>query len=186
MKRIFLLSFALMLTSIMGYSQALATTTNASTLTDIQNAKGNGTAYVGYGFVRTNTGGRGQANLNGLDMGTTYNFTNTAAAEFSTGVYIYSAPRVVSTVFLLGPRLNYKYAFVHALAGVTNIEYAGYNAYALAFAGGGGAQVAVSPHLSMRASVDYVPTVSSGIMQSNIRIGGGLVYVFGNVGPSKR
>lgn len=181
MKRIFVLLFALILTSVVGYSQALTSTSS----TPAQNQKGNGTAYAGYSLGMLNTGISGVSmNASGLQMGTSANFTDSVAAEFDVSAYflrISGGGTVVDTSFLAGPRFNYKLAFVHTLVGIDHVSYTGYNksiGNAFTVALGGGIQLPVSPHWAIRTSVDYAPMFSGGKVDS-IRLGGGVVYVFG-------
>ena len=92
--------------------------------------------------------------------------------------------------YLFGPRVYFHtqgrvYPFVQALfggerfsAGVTGVGSASSNAFATAL--GGGADVTLTRHVSLRAlQVDYLYTRFGGASQNNIRLQSGIVWRFG-------
>jgi outer membrane immunogenic protein len=92
--------------------------------------------------------------------------------------------------YLFGPRVYFHtqgrvYPFVQALfggerfsAGVTGVGSASSNAFATAL--GGGADVTLTRHVSLRAlQVDYLYTHFGGASQNNIRLQSGIVWRFG-------
>jgi len=92
--------------------------------------------------------------------------------------------------YLFGPRVYFRaqgriYPFVQALfggerfsAGVTGVGSASSNAFATAV--GGGADVTLTRHVSLRAlQVDYLYTHLGGASQNNFRLQSGIVWRFG-------
>jgi len=92
--------------------------------------------------------------------------------------------------YLFGPRVYFRaqgriYPFVQALfggerfsAGVTGVGSASSNAFATAV--GGGADVTLTRHVSLRAlQVDYLYTHFGGASQNNFRLQSGIVWRFG-------
>jgi outer membrane immunogenic protein len=93
--------------------------------------------------------------------------------------------------YLFGPRIYFPmtrgrvFPFVQALfggerfsAGVSGLGSASSNAFAMA--AGGGADVTLSRHLTLRAvQVDYLYTHFGGASQNNLRLQSGIVYRFG-------
>jgi outer membrane immunogenic protein len=92
--------------------------------------------------------------------------------------------------YLFGPRVYFRaqgriYPFVQALfggerfsAGVTGVGSASTNAFGTAL--GGGADVTLTRHVSLRAlQVDYLYTHFSGKSQNNLRLQSGIVWRFG-------
>ena len=92
--------------------------------------------------------------------------------------------------YLVGPRAYFHphgrvYPFVQALfggerfsAGVTGVGSASSNAFATAL--GGGADVTLTRHISLRAlQVDYLYTHFGGASQNNMRLQSGIVWRFG-------
>jgi len=160
--------------------------------------------YGGYSYVRVGTNFHVDAqNANGWEASVSGNFNKWFAVEGSVGGFYKTYPKVdlgplgifdvkVSDYsYAGGPRLNVGPLFIHALFGGDRLagSISGISASQTGAAGflGGGVQMKIRPHISVRASVDYGFThhdllgVQS-FTQNHLRVGGGLVYSFG--GPS--
>jgi hypothetical protein len=93
--------------------------------------------------------------------------------------------------YVVGPRINFRPVFFHALFGGDKLTGSGLglSASQSGFAGalGGGVQWKVAPHIAVRGSADYVLTRHDifggpGFTQNNIRASVGIVYTIGGSG----
>jgi outer membrane immunogenic protein len=148
-----------------------------------------------YQYVRFNPGG-GASGINcqgGSGSGAAYlNASFGVVGEFG-ACKVTGLPSGVTSHemdYLFGPRVYFHaqgrvYPFVQALfggerfsAGVTGVGSASSNAFATAL--GGGADVTLTRHVSLRAlQVDYLYTHFGGASQNNIRLQSGIVWRFG-------
>jgi opacity protein-like surface antigen len=150
----------------------------------------NGTVFGGYSYSNIDTNGAtSRLSFNGWEGGTSYNFNKQFAVEGSVGGY-YNGDMAGSGVsgsnylYLVGPRVNLgSMLFAHFLVGGDHMSASvlgssdADNSFAMAI--GGGAQVKVAPHWAVRSTFDYVPTFFNSTTQHNLRVGGGIAYLFG-------
>jgi opacity protein-like surface antigen len=156
----------------------------------------NGTVFGGYSYMNIDTNGAtSRQSFNGWEGGTSYNLYKQFAIEGSVSGY-YNG-NIDNTgvsgnnyLYLVGPRVNLgNVLFAHVLLGGDHLSAsalgssASDNSFAMAI--GGGAQIKIAPHWAVRPSFDYVPTFFSSSTQHNIRVGGGIAYLFGQTGSSK-
>lgn len=144
--------------------------------------------YGGYQYVRFNPNGTNCHGGSGSVAGNLNNWFGVVGdfgACKTTGQAAGVSGRAIN--YLFGPRITYRSQssvtpFVHALFGgvnfnnsVSGIGSTSSNALAMAF--GGGADVRVSEHVSLRVvQFDYFPTRFGGTTQNNLRLQTGLVY----------
>jgi hypothetical protein len=90
--------------------------------------------------------------------------------------------------FGAGPRINFRPAFIHGLFGANRLTGSVFNLSAsdtsIAGVAGGGVEIPVASHWSVRASGDYFFTRHFDFTQNHFRAGAGIVYRFG--GGSER
>jgi opacity protein-like surface antigen len=129
--------------------------------------------------------GNAAANVNNwLGIAGDFGFCKVTGLPTGTGAFAHN------TNYLFGPRISFRnYGRVtpyvqfllggdHASAGATGVPTASANAFA--FTLGGGADVRLSPHVSLRAiQFEYFDTHFNSANQKNLRIQTGLVYRFG-------
>jgi hypothetical protein len=163
--------------------------------------------FAGYSYLNFDTRGftTSRLNLNGWEASAAFNVNSWigAEADFS-GHYKGDCAGVAGLTckdlsFMGGPRFTYRQkritAFAHALFGGDNGTLA-YSRASLSdtpfsLAGGGGIDVAVTPHISLRVGqVDYFLTrhlSAQGVpRQNNIRASAGVVFMFGGMGATSR
>jgi opacity protein-like surface antigen len=149
-----------------------------------------GTVFGGYSYASIDTNGAtSRLNFNGWEGGTSVNLYKQFSVEGSVGGYYNSniegsGASGSNYLYLVGPRVNLgRVLFAHFLMGGDHMSAsvlgssASDNSFAMAI--GGGAQIKVAPHWAIRPSFDYVPTFFASNTQHNIRVGGGIAYLFG-------
>lgn len=161
------------------FSASAATAQETSTKAEV---------YGGYQYIRTNPGSGNCHGGSGSVAGNVNNWFG-VVGEFGackmTGLPTGASGHAFN--YLFGPRVTYRSQssftpFVHALFGginasnsVQGLGSSSSNALAMAF--GGGADVRVSEHVSLRlVQFDYFPTRFSGVTQNNLRLQTGFVY----------
>jgi hypothetical protein len=163
--------------------------------------------YGGYSYVNIDTNKlTSRQSANGWEVSGSGNFTKWLAVEADVSGYYktYTANlqslglgivdvKVTDYSYAAGPRINFRPLFIHALVGGDHLTGSalGFSKSqdGLAGAFGGGIEWSVSNHLAVRSSVDYVFTRhnifgGSSYTQNNVRVGAGLVYVFGGRGQA--
>lgn len=167
-----------------------------------------GEVFGGYSYSSVSTSGLtpSRQNYNGWETSFSMNLTRWIGAESDVSSYFQSfdlvAPGTTSSVnlnmrgydFLLGPRINVRPVFVHALFGIDRLSAtapsldATQNKFASAV--GGGVEWHFSRYLGLRMSADYLFTHhnifgGSSALQNNVRASAGLVYRFGGNNPKE-
>ena len=167
-----------------------------------------GEVYGGYSYSSVSTTGLtpSRQNYNGWETSFSMNLNRWLGAESDVSSYFQNfdlvAPGTTSSVnlnirgydFLLGPRINFRPVFVHALFGIDRLSAtapsldATQNKFASAV--GGGVEWHFSRYLGLRMSADYLFTHhnifgGSSALQSNVRASAGLVYRFGGNSPTE-
>jgi S1-C subfamily serine protease len=160
--------------------------------------------FGGYSFLSVGEKNlSSRQSLNGWEASASGNLTKWFAVEGDvSGHYkTESADGVSATIsdytFAGGPRFNFKPLFAHVLVGDDRVSATAFGFTAshdgLSVAAGGGLQWSLSPHLSARASADYVmnrhnisvPGVpSTTVTFNNVRVSAGIVYSFGGMARS--
>ena len=160
--------------------------------------------YGGYSYVNIDTNGlTSRQSANGWEATISGNFNEWFAVDGDVSGYYktYSADLGGATTgeatadysFAVGPRINFKPIFIHALFGADHLKGTlsevgspSTSASQDGMAGlvGGGVQFKVSGPWSIRASADYVFTRHNifggpSVTQNNYRAGAGIVYSFG-------
>lgn len=151
--------------------------------------------FGGYSYLNIDTNGlTNRISANGWEASVSTNLINHIAAEAAFAGYYKSATLfgITGTAtdysFAGGPRFNYKFIFAHFLFGTDRAtgSVLGFSASQNSFAVvlGGGAQVPVAPHWSIRAGGDWVGTNHNifggpGVSQNNFRTSVGVVYTLG-------
>ncbi|HKW17300.1 MAG TPA: outer membrane beta-barrel protein [Terriglobales bacterium] len=131
---------------------------------------------------------------NGWQGGAAVIFTRSFAAEFEVSGY-YNNSRVSSQTinvndyyFLGGPRVGYKFLFVHALFGGDHLSDAIFSSnvsqQGFAMALGGGAKLTLKGPWAIKGSFDYLLSRhavfnTSSFGQNNLRASIGIAYTFG-------
>jgi hypothetical protein len=157
--------------------------------------------FGGYSFLNVGENNlSSRQSLNGWEASASGNLTKWFAIEGDvSGHYkTESANGISATIsdytFAGGPRFNFKPLFAHVLVGGDRVSASAFgfttSHAGLSVAAGGGLQWSFSPHLSARASADYVmdrhnisvPGVpSTTITLNNVRASVGIVYSFGGI-----
>ena len=151
--------------------------------------------YGGYSYVNIDTNGlTSRQSANGWEASIAGSFSRWFAVEGDFGGFYktYSEAgvevKVTDYFFAGGPRINVRPLFIHALIGGDHLtgsssgESLSQDSFAGAF--GGGVEWPVSRRLAVRGGVDYVFTRHNilggpSYTQNNVRVGAGIVYVFG-------
>lgn len=151
--------------------------------------------FGGYSYLNIDTNGlTNRISASGWEASVSTNLINHVAAEAAFAGYYKSATLfgITGTAtdysFAGGPRFNYKFIFAHFLFGTDRAtgSVLGFSASQNSFAVvlGGGAQVPVAPHWSIRAGGDWVGTNHNifggpGVTQNNFRASVGVVFTLG-------
>jgi hypothetical protein len=152
--------------------------------------------FFGYSYVNADTSGlTNRLNMNGADVSFVVNLSQWGGAETNFSAYFthLNIEGVSLSVhdynILFGPRLHYKWAFVHALAGLDDFggSALGGSTTNGAFGGGVGGGVAfkITKHIGVEGGGDYLITRhnllgGSAITQNHARAFAGIVFNFGN------
>jgi opacity protein-like surface antigen len=148
--------------------------------------------YGGYSLLNLDTNNQpSRQYANGWEGAFSVNLTNRFAVEDDVSNYHKTLLGTSLSDWYVtgGPRLNFHQAFIHVLAGAEHLtgsldgQSASKNSLAVAL--GGGLQFKIRPNWAVRTSLDYLATHhnlygGSGMLQNDIRIGGGIVYMFGS------
>jgi PDZ domain-containing protein/outer membrane protein with beta-barrel domain len=169
-----------------------------------------GEVYGGYSYTSASTNGLipPRQNYNGWETSFSMDLRRWIAAESDVSSYFQNFDLVStgSTTavnlnlrgydFLVGPRVNFRPVFVHALFGIDRLSATAPSLHAtqnkFASAAGGGVEWRFSRSLGLRMSADYLFTHhnlfgGSSALQNNVRASAGLVYSFGgNTGPEQK
>jgi hypothetical protein len=168
--------------------------------------------FVGYSYMNADVG-LGRHNVNGGNFSFVANLNHWAGLEANFSAYNKTVsqhqfiqisllggpiniPITLQGQFLdfatvFGPRLRYKWAFVHTLFGVDDFSGSGVFGMNTSFAGalGGGALFKFSRHVGLEGSADYTfshhnlsAIFGSPFTQNNLRVNAGIVFTFGHVG----
>jgi Outer membrane protein beta-barrel domain len=141
-------------------------------------------ASISYSYFRL--GGSGGLNQNGVSGSLAYNANDWLGLVGDFGGY-HASPSGVSVntyTFLFGPRLTLRNPskinpFVQGLVGGAHFTVAGAGSTTpFAFSFGGGVDLGVLPHLSLRPQVDYVGLRESGVTTNCTRVSIGFVVHF--------
>lgn len=138
---------------------------------------------LSYSYFRL--GGSNGVNQNGVSGSLAYNPSRWLGLVGDFGAY-HGSPGGVSLntyTYLFGPRLTLRNPtkinpFAQALAGGSRLTAAGASSNQFAFSVGGGVDLGVLPHLSLRPQVDYVGLHNSGQTTNCTRVSLGLVFHF--------
>src|ERR1700730_5195382 len=182
MRRCFVLSFCL--TASLAFAQ------------DVPRAE----IFVGYSYINADTNGLiSRLNMNGADVSFVANFNQWVGAEtnFSTYFKRLSVGGIGVSLhdynLLFGPRLHYKWAFAHGLAGLDDFGRSALGGSSTngAFGGavGGGAIFKISKGIAVEGGGDYLITRhnllgGSAVTQNHYRAIAGVVFTFGSLGAS--
>lgn len=164
--------------------------------------------FGGYSYLNVDTNGLSSRQAaNGWEAGITANVTRLFAVEAEVNGYYKSYDfdflglveipgagnlhvDVTDYSFMGGPRLNLRPVFVHALIGEDHLTGSARGVSAsqdgLAGAFGGGIELRLTPHVSIRPSADYVFTRhnifgGSAFTQNNFRVGVSIAFGFGGI-----
>jgi hypothetical protein len=157
MKRLLLLSLGLFLFAVPSRAQSSAD------------------ASIGYSYFRL--GGSGGINQNGVSGSLAYNPIPYLGIVGDFGGY-HASPVGVSLntyTFLFGPRINFRNPtkitpFAQFLAGAAHLTAGGGSSTDFAYSVGGGVDLHVLPHLSVRPQLDYVGIRNSGSTANCTRV----------------
>jgi hypothetical protein len=156
--------------------------------------------FVGYSYINADTNGlTSRLNMNGADVSFVANFNKWAGAETNFSTYFKRLSLEGVGVSLhdynvtFGPRLHYKWAFAHALAGLDDFggSALGSSTTNGAFGGavGGGAIFNITNRIGVEGGADYLITRhnllgGSAITQNHYRAIAGVVFTFGSTAAS--
>jgi hypothetical protein len=157
MKRLLFLSMGLFLLAIPSRAQSSAD------------------ASIGYSYFRL--GGSGGINQNGVSGSLAYNPIPYLGIVGDFGGY-HASPGGVSLntyTFLFGPRINFRNPtkitpFAQFLAGAAHLTAGGGSSTDFSYSVGGGVDLRVLPHLSVRPQLDYVGIRNSGSTANCTRV----------------
>jgi len=151
--------------------------------------------FGGYSYLNIDTNNLGpRQSAQGWEAALTANISRVFAAEFDvTGAYKTIKPVSISDYsYVGGLRVNFRPAFVHALAGGDTLRGSAFGASAsqqgFAALFGGGVEIPISRSVSIQAGADYALTRHNilggpALTQNNLRFSVGLAFAFGNRGP---
>jgi hypothetical protein len=156
--------------------------------------------FVGYSYINADTNGlSSRLNMNGADVSFVANFNQWAGAERNFSTY-YKHLNIGGTGvsvrdfnIVFGPRLRYKWASVHALAGLDDFGGSALGGSstngAFGAAIGGGVVFKISRRIGLEGGGDYLVTrhnllLGSAVTQNHVRAIAGVVFTFGSVGAS--
>jgi hypothetical protein len=156
--------------------------------------------FVGYSYINADTNGlTSRLNMNGADVSFVANFNQWAGAETNFSTYYKhlnlggTGVSVRDFNIAFGPRLHYKWAFVHALAGLDDFggSALGLSSTNGAFGAaiGGGVVFKITRRIGLEGGGDYLVTrhnllLGSAVTQNHVRAIAGVVFTFGSVGAS--
>jgi Outer membrane protein beta-barrel domain len=168
MKRLILLAAGVL------FFATFATTSRAQTSGDVS---------VGYSYFRLGTSNG--INQNGISGSVAYNVKPWLGVVGDFGGY-HGSPSGVSVntyTYLFGPRLTFRNPthispFVQGLLGGSHITAGGGSSNQFAYSFGGGVDLGLLPHLSVRPQVDYVGLDTPGGHTNCVRISGSFVVHF--------
>ncbi|MFZ0818407.1 MAG: PDZ domain-containing protein [Candidatus Sulfotelmatobacter sp.] len=156
--------------------------------------------FVGYSYINADTNSlTSRLNMNGADVSFVANINQWAGAEtnFSTYFKRLSLDGVGVSLHdynvIFGPRLHYKWAFAHVLAGLDDFggSALGSSTTNGAFGGafGGGAIFKITNRIGVEGGADYLVTRhnllgGSAVTQNHYRALAGVVFTFGSAGAS--
>jgi hypothetical protein len=156
--------------------------------------------FFGYSYLNVDTNGlTSRLNTNGADISFVANLSQWAGAETNFSAYykrltidgVGVSLRDYNIVF--GPRLHYKWAFAHALAGLDDVGGSALGGSstngAFGAAVGGGAIFKVTKRIGLEGGGDYLVTRhnllgGSAVTQNHVRAIAGIVFTFGSMGAS--
>ncbi len=155
-----------------------------------------GEIFLGYSYLSADTNGLTTTRESipyGFNTSFVANINPWIGAETNGAVYYKKIVGidVYDYSLLFGPRVHYKWAFVHALFGMDDVaaRIDGIRAnQASAAAGlGGGVVFKIYRHLSLEGSGDYAFSHHNilggpGVTQNNFRVSAGVVFTFGSAG----
>lgn len=153
--------------------------------------------FAGYSYINADTSGlTSRLNMNGADFSFVENFNQRGGIETNFSTY-YKYLNVGGTGvslrdfnIMFGPRLHYKWAFVHALAGLDDFGGSALGGSstngAFGAAIGGGAVFKITRRIGLEGGGDYLLTRhnllgGSAITQNHGRAIAGIVFTFGRV-----
>jgi len=132
---------------------------------------------AGYSGIATHGG------ANGIQIAIAEQLKSHIGGEFEWNYYsnsssgFFSLPSGNEYLYMGGPKFTFHPIFLHALfGGITANDSHSQTGFAMAL--GGGVDVRITSHLSVRPSIDYLLTHIN-ITQNNARAGVGLTYTFG-------
>jgi hypothetical protein len=153
--------------------------------------------FVGYSYINADTNGlTSRLNMNGANVSFVANLNQWAGAETNFSTYFKRLTVAGFGVSLrdynvtFGPRLHYKWAFAHALAGLDDFGGSALGSSttngAFGAAVGGGAIFKISKRIGLEGGSDYLLTRhnllgGSAVSQNHVRVIAGVVFAFGSV-----
>ncbi len=164
--------------------------------------------FGGYSYLNADTSPLPRVNVNGGDASFVVNLNQWAGAETNFSAYyktetllpacpdcFFATPPIKGHfhdfAVVFGPRIRYKWAFVHTLFGLDDLggSVLGISSTNGSFAGalGGGALFKFSRYVGLEGSADYAFSRhnlygGSAVTQNNFRVSVGIVLTFGHVG----
>ena len=171
----------------------------ASTLSVPAFAEGTsrGEIFVGYSYLSADTNGlTSRQNIPyGINVSFVGNVNQWVGAETNAAAYYkkISGVDLYDYSLVFGPRIHYKWSFVHLLVGMDDLAArAGglkANQASPAAVVGGGAMFSVYRHIGVEGSGDYAFSHHNivggpGVTQNNFRVAAGIVFMFGHTGAT--
>jgi len=144
---------------------------------------------AGYSYLRF--GVKDGVNQNGASVSVAGNFNRWLGLAGDVGGYHKSQAGVTfnTYTYMGGPRFSYRNStrvtpFVQVLVGAARGSLSGFgssgSANSFAYSAGGGVDLGLSKHFSLRPQIDYIGTSYSGTRINMVRGSFGIVFRFGN------